>query len=118
MDELRDLLTPALYQRNPFRILGETVTASTREINRRESVRGKKAKLGLPVEDTVAGLLAPSSPPTQEQRKAALKRLHTPRDRFLAELFWFWPAPDTSDTALRALQENDLATATERWEAD
>jgi methionyl aminopeptidase len=118
MDELQDLLTPVLYQQNPFRVLGHSIAVSTREIVKRESSRHQKVRLGLEVDGDSTSPFRPIVPSTEQEREAALKRLRTPRDRFLAELFWFWPSPNISDPALCALEAEDIDAAIELWGAE
>ena len=120
MDELQKILTPDLYRANLFRILNLPVTATAREVQRREARRQMEARLGIQTEQNSDGPLALTPPPSEEQIKAALERLHSPVERFLAELFWFWPSVGPSDEALVLLAggKTDEAEAIKKWTAD
>ena len=117
-DDACKALTPDLYRTNLFRILGLPVTAAARDVQRREARRDLQAKLGLPALEIAGGLLALRPPPGHDEVRAALARLHTPLDRFQAELFWFWPLEDGPDPALRAVEEGRLADAATIWDCE
>lgn len=115
-DDVYTVLTPDLYRTNLFRILGLPVTAAARDVQRREARRELEAKLGLPTLTAAGGgLLALSPPPTQDEIRGALARLHAPLDRFQAEFFWFWPLEEGPDPALRAVEEGRPADAAAIW---
>lgn len=114
-DDVCKALTPDLYRTNLFRILGLPVSAASRDVQRREARRALEAKLGLPTSKEGGGILALSPSPTQDEVRAALARLHTPLERFLAEFFWFWPLDDGPDPALQAIEEGRLSDAAALW---
>lgn len=114
-DDVYKVLTPALYRTNLFRILGLPVTAAARDVQRREARRELEAKLGFPSLDVAGGILALDPPPSQDEVRGALARLHAPLDRFQAEFFWFWPLDEGPDPALRAVEEGRLADAAAIW---
>jgi hypothetical protein len=118
MDELQKLLTPELYRKNPFRILNLPVTANARDVQRREARRQMEVNLGIAAGQTGGGPLALIPSPDEEQIKDALERLHDPTDRFLAELFWFWPSADQPDEALLALEQGKTDEAIRTWSAE
>jgi hypothetical protein len=114
-DDVCKALTPDLYRINLFRILGLPVTAVSRDVQRREARRALESKLGLPTAEEGGGILALTPPPSQQEVRAALARLYTPLERFMAEFFWFWPLNDGPDPALQALEEGRLTNVTAIW---
>jgi hypothetical protein len=118
MDELQTMLRPELYRNNLFRVLNLPVTATAREVQRREARRQMEAKLGLATEQSANGILALKPPPDEARIQIALEQLHSPTDRFLAELFWFWPKSHGADKALLALDGGDIDLATKQWTDD
>lgn len=114
-DDVYKVLTPDLYRRNLFRILGLPVTAAARDVQRREARRELEARLGLPTPGVSGGILVLDPPPTPDEIRGALARLHAPLDRFHAEFFWFWPIGEEPDPALRAVEEGRLADAAAIW---
>jgi hypothetical protein len=117
-DDVCKALTPDLYRTNLFRVLGLPVTAASREVQRREARRALEAKLGLPTDSHAGGSLSLDPPPTQQEVRAAVARLHTPLERFLAEFFWFWPLDDGQDPALLAIEEGRLSDAAALWRGE
>lgn len=106
------LATAEIYARNPFRVLGVGVDASRQDIERVQRRRAMQAKLGLGgAEDD--GVFPVEADPQAD--RAALEALGRPVDRFLYELFWFWPL-DGDDEALDALDRGDAAGAVAAWE--
>ena len=118
MDELVQLLTPDLYRKNLFRVLQLRVTASARDVQRREERRQMELKIGNAQASASDGPLTLTPPPNEEALKVALQQLRTPVKRYLAELFWLWPSPNAADKTLALLEAGDLAGATKLWSSD
>jgi len=88
---LLEAATPDLYRRNAFRVLGLPVTASGRDIRRREQRLRIAERLGVAAHGGNGGYLPLDPPPTEEDIRNALQRLYDPETRLLDEFFWFWP---------------------------
>lgn len=107
--------SPRLYLDNPFRVLGLSSLAPLRDLAKRLDELRLASELGLGSYDWA---FAPNPPPTQEQVRAAAQRLGDPRQRFVAELFWFWPDsyPEKSeDPAIDELMRNVPGDAVNIW---
>jgi hypothetical protein len=107
--------TPRLYAENPFRLLGLSVLANARELNKRLDHLQLSAELGNPVADWG---FAPINSPSTETRRRAAQLLKDPRERLLAELFWFWPEnypADGTDSGMEALRAGSVADAVSFW---
>ena len=117
-EQLLDLALPGIYRKNLFRVLGLPVNATPRDVQRRENRRKMQNKLGIAGSSGSGVPLAIDPPPTEEDLRAALERLHRPMDRLLDEVMWFWPTNGDpgSDPALKALNGGDLNKATSIWE--
>ena len=113
-EPLLELATPDLYRRNSFRVLGLRVDAPLREIQRTQQRRLMQERLGIDSGDSPTRSLSLSSVSAEEQRRA-VERLARPVDRFLDELFWFWPL-GPEDRALEALDQGELRQAGRIWE--
>ncbi|GEM_PF-1374666 len=109
---------PSLYRRNLFRVLGLPVGATPRDARRLQARRQMREKLGIasPAEER-DGPLPLVPPPADEVVREALDRLGNSVERFLDEVFWFWPAPDSrgGDPALRALAGGNEDEARRVW---
>jgi len=114
---LLELATPHIYRRNLFRVLGLPINATPKDVQRQQSRRKMQEKLGLTSSNGFAGHLALDPPPTEEDIRNAIERLHRPVDRLLDEIFWFWPTKGdaSSDPALKALEEGDIKRAADIW---
>jgi hypothetical protein len=110
---LIELAKADLYSRNPFRVLGVGVDASRQDIERVQRRRAMQAELGMAGGSGQAGVFPVA--PDQEADRAALEALGRPIDRFLYELFWFWPSGDEGE-ALRALERGDFDAAAALWQ--
>lgn len=106
---------PTLYLENPFRRLGLSVLATPREVLRRVDELKLSLELG-----TVATpwAFAPEREPTVSDIRDAAQKLKAPRDRLIAEFFWFWPESyplGAPDEALAALDRGETLPALEVW---
>lgn len=111
-EPLLALAGPDLYRTNPFRVLGVRVDIGNRDLQREQQRRKIAARLGQTV-DQGAGVFAPSL--DGEEQRAAFEALARPRERFLAELFWFWPLGD-DDEALGSMADLDPERALAAWD--
>lgn len=110
-------LTPEFYRSNPFRQLGLSVLASSREILKRVDQLKLSAELGA---ETGTWAFAPVTPPTLDEIRAFAHGLKDPPRRLLHEFFWFWPENyphDSPDPALECLAQGETIQAGERWSA-
>src|SRR5579863_8424368 len=87
---LADILQPELFRRNPFRVLGLPVTATTRAIAAQVQKLGSVAERGGS-DAALEGPFPIKPPPNANDIKAAVRQLHDPLRRLLCELFWLWP---------------------------
>ena len=117
---LLDLATPELYLRNPFRVLSLPMDATSKDVQRRLSRRKMQDKLGLAPVDARQSIVAPLTPPTDEEIRAATDRLSRPTHRMLDELFWFWPTTGdaAADPAINALEAGEHTRAATIWESE
>lgn len=111
---LLDLATPEMYLRNPFRVLGLDVTASTRAVAREFERRRLMAELQQP-----SGGATGSPVATLDELRAAEAILHDPQRRLIYELFWFWPLnpEEATDPTLSYVLQGELRAAAEVWES-
>jgi hypothetical protein len=115
MEELLDVADADLYRRNPFRILDLPANASARDIQRRENRMQMEAKLGTRPASTSGNPLQLTPAADAEAVRAALERLRRPIERFLTEIFWFWPQGGTTDIGLAALASGNIDAAVAHW---
>lgn len=114
---LSEILTPDLYRRNPFRILGLPITASTRAIATHVQKRLVLAELGS-TDPSLDGPFPLKPAPTSEDIRKAERELHDPTRRILHELFWFWPldgVDGANDPGFLALKAGDVPAASRIW---
>ena len=114
---LLELATPHIYRLNLFRVLGLPITVTARDVQRQYNRRKIQEKLGLTSSNAFGGHLALDPPPTDNDIRNAMERLHRPVDRLLDEVFWFWPTQGdaSSDPALQALEQGDVKQAEAIW---
>lgn len=114
---LLDLVQPTLYDHNLFRLLQMPVDAAEWELLRRHKVLGMAKRLGSGVGPGPAPIFP--LPASADDDQALLLTIRTPVQRFIHELFWFWPGkPDqASGRGYRALQEGDEVAAYRAWVA-
>ena len=113
-----------IYLFNAFRIFNLPITASQRKVRNEfdnvESVKelggfGSKESL-----DVYNNLPFPINPkPNFIDYQNAKNRLNQPRDRFIDELFWFWPEDlnNKRDPTFKALKKADVDGAVSIWQS-
>ena len=114
---LADILQPELFRRNPFRVLGLPVTATTRAIAAQVQKLAPIAERGGS-DAALDGPFPIKPPPGTNDIKAAVRQLHDPLRRLLCELFCFWPmvgGDGASDPGFLSLKAGDTATAIKLW---
>ncbi len=114
---LIEACTPLIYVRNPFRITGLAVDASTRDIKRRIDDL-KQAEESGEAEEEHQHAFALTPPPTIEVIREAALSLQDPERRIIEEFFWFWPnkwGSGNSDPALIALKDGNKTSAFKTW---
>jgi hypothetical protein len=107
--------TTQLYEVNPFRRLGISTLASTRDVSKRIDQLQLALQIGSAAWEWA---FAPRTPPSPESLRAATQWLKSPQQRFLAEFFWFWPESyplEGSDAAMDFLAANNVAEAVNYW---
>ena len=111
------LVTPELYVRNPFRVLGVSTLASTKAIASQVQKLGVLAEIGG-VDSSLVGPFPITPPPAIDDIRKAERQLHDPVQRIIAELFWFWPLDGSdgeNDPAWKALWSGDSGRANSIW---
>ena len=113
---LLELVNPAIYRVNAFRVTGLPVTATARDVIRQGEKLRMQERLGVQATNH-ASLLPLTPPPDGDAVRAALQRLHDPERRLIDELFWFWPAElgPGRDDALERLANGDSTGAVRVW---
>lgn len=114
-DLLLSVAVPTLYLENPFRRLGLSVLASPREVLRRVDELKLSLELGTV---STPWAFAPEQELTESDIRDAAQKLKSPRERFVAEFFWFWPESYPlagTDEALVALDQGETLPALEVW---
>ncbi|GAA1028731.1 MULTISPECIES: hypothetical protein [Amycolatopsis] len=102
---VREVATPELYRRNPFRIVGLTATATRREVReRRLRVLGVLEVGGA----TPDGVPADA---TVDEVRAAFDALGNAEHRLVDEVFWTWGLPSDCGCPLQLHQKHDNAVA-------
>jgi hypothetical protein len=116
-DALADILKPERFRRNPFRVLGLPVTATTRatatQVQKLSAVAERAGS-----DTALDGPFPIRPPPGTNDIKAAVRQLHDPLRRLIYELFWFWPldgGDGASDPGFLALKAGDTAAAINLW---
>nr|VFJ50690.1 MAG: hypothetical protein BECKFM1743C_GA0114222_100882 [Candidatus Kentron sp. FM]VFJ50720.1 MAG: hypothetical protein BECKFM1743A_GA0114220_100872 [Candidatus Kentron sp. FM]VFK08736.1 MAG: hypothetical protein BECKFM1743B_GA0114221_100802 [Candidatus Kentron sp. FM] len=114
---LLELATPYIYRHNLFRVLGLPVNVTSKDAQRQQKRLEMQKKLGIASSEQSGRILALDPPPTEEDVRAAMERLHRPIDRFLDEIFWFWPISGDvrNDPAFKALEQQDITHAMDIW---
>lgn len=117
---LLEAARPDIYRRNLFRVLGLPVWATPSDVRRRQQRLAMQKKLGIPPSEVSKGPLVLDPPPTDEEVRAAMERLHDPETRLLDEVFWFWPTNGNGpeDPALNALENGEIEKAIAQWRQD
>lgn len=110
-------VSPALYERNPFRRLGLPVLAGAREAAKRIDELKLAAEFGIAQPDWSFG---PEQALLSEQIRAAAQDLKEPTERLIWEIFWFWPesfpAESASDAGLDHLARGETDAALGLWQ--
>jgi hypothetical protein len=104
LPELGLIMSPTIYQENPFGVLRLRVGASSREVSRRLQEAKVEAELQTNRESRVE-----ESVGVVEDVKRAGQSVRSPVNRFLYEFFWPWPTRlldgMASDEAIVAFEE-------------
>lgn len=114
-DLLLAAAVPTLYLENPFRRLGLSVLATPREVLRRVDELKLSLELGTV---STPWAFAPERELTESDIRDAAQKLKSPRDRLIAEFFWFWPDSfplGAPDPALDSLDRGETLPALEIW---
>ena len=114
---LFEVATAELYRRNAFRVLSLPVSATMRDIKRKQTKLKMREKLGVNSTGKTDGYLPLKPPPGEDDISKAMQRLQDPETRLLDELFWFWPhdLSSTDDDGLKLLAENKVNEAISLW---
>jgi hypothetical protein len=118
-ESLLAIVSPDMYRKNAFRVLGLGIEVSLRDAIKQLERRRMLAELGQP-DPSTQGRLEFRPPLSLDEIKAAEAVIHDPEQRLVHELFWFWPLDGQAaspDPALQALERGDLKTASKYWEA-
>ena len=112
-----NVMGPALFRQNAFRVLELPVDATARDIHRQAEMRAMGEKFGA-TQVTQRGPLRLEPPPDADAVRDAMRRLQDPEKRLINEFFWFWPQEfghGQEDPALRAFAEGNLKDAVRIW---
>ncbi|ATY14734.1 hypothetical protein CU254_33215 [Amycolatopsis sp. AA4] len=102
---VREVSTPELYRRNPFRIVGLPATATRREVReRRLRVLGVLEVGGAPPDGVPAEA-------TADEVRAAFDALGNAEHRLVDEVFWTWGSPAECGCPLQLHRKHDNAVA-------
>lgn len=105
-----------LIEKNPFRILGLSITANARVIQKQINTVETYSEMGKAMSfDTDYPFLAPVERTTAVIDEAK-RRIQLDEHKFQHSLFWFWPNNSTDDLALELLSDGKVDKATEIWE--
>jgi len=114
---LLEMARPAIYEENPFRVLGVSVLAGTREVTKRVDELKLAEEFGAGAPEWS---FAPAQALTVEQIRTAAQELKEPASRLIQEFFWFWPEnfpeDSTGDEGLGHLERGETAQAVEYWQ--
>lgn len=122
-------VSPELYIRNAFRILGISSNASPRVIKKELGRIRLQEKLNQPQDSGgyLMELVSESTPDEGalltgktriELAQEAVERLNDPQKRLIEEFFWFWPEDTkkrSKDDAILFSNSGDFAAAGEVW---
>jgi hypothetical protein len=112
-----DQVTPAVYEKNPFRLLGLSVVAGLRDVAKRIDELKLAAEFGIAQADWSFG---PEQALSGEQIRAAAQHLKEPVERLLWELFWLWPEnypeEEGGDEAMGYVTRGETHQAIEYWQ--
>jgi hypothetical protein len=105
-----------LYQKNIFRITGQPVDATSKEV----AIQAQRLQMLEEVSgDAMTSSAFPlNPPPTAEQIRAALARMKEPEHRLVDEFFWYWPetfGDSKNDPAMQAFLAGDGQKALAMW---
>jgi hypothetical protein len=114
---LLEIADQELYRRNAFRILVVDIERTDREIEKELEQRRMMQKLGRSGPE-LKGVFSIHPPPDMDALRAAEQRLRDLEQRFLHELFWFWPLSPggaRTDIGLLAVARGDVQYASRYW---
>ncbi|WP_409185083.1 hypothetical protein F9C11_12825 [Amycolatopsis sp. VS8301801F10] len=102
---VREISTPELYRRNPFRIVGLTAVATRREVRERRLRVLGVLEVGGATPDGVA------ADATVDEVRAAFDALGNTEHRLVDEVFWIWGRPAGCGCPLQLHRKHDNAVA-------
>lgn len=102
-----------LYRDNAFRITGQAVGTSLRDVKRQKARMAMMGQLGMQGDDRPCLPLKPA--PEAQTLSAATHRLQDPVQRLVDELFWFWPETP-GDPVIELLKANRAGEAIAAWQ--
>ncbi|MBN9747275.1 hypothetical protein DMP23_40335 [Amycolatopsis sp. A1MSW2902] len=102
---VREVSTPELYRRNPFRLVGLTAVATRREVRERRLRVLGVLEVGGAVPDGVP------ADATVDEVRAAFDALGNTEHRFVDEVFWIWGMPVDCECPLQLHRAHDNAVA-------
>ncbi|MYW90138.1 hypothetical protein G3I59_05755 [Amycolatopsis rubida] len=102
---VREVSTPELYRRNPFRIVGLTAAATRREVRERRLRVLGVLEVGGAVPDGVP------ADATVDEVRAAFDALGNTEHRLVDEVFWTWGMPADCECPLPLHRAHDNAVA-------
>ncbi len=105
--------TEQLYRDNAFRITGQAVGTSLRDVKRQKARMAMRGQLGMAGDDRPCLPLKPA--PDPQTLSAATHRLQDPVQRLVDELFWFWPETP-NDPVIELLKANRAGQAIAAWQ--
>jgi len=113
-ERILDAINEQLYRTNVFRLTGESVRASYREIRRRTEEIELQLKLGQKPTATAGPLPVDEYPDGQSLRQLT-QRLTDPEIRLLHEMFWLWPLDGSDEDTTSYGSESLTEDMHEMW---
>jgi hypothetical protein len=115
---MKDVVTPHLYRRNAFRVLGLLTNVTATDLLKHQKRLQVMEKLGTGGGGGPTGVLPLSPPPDVDALRRAGQRIQDPETRLMDELFWFWAvdaASPSDDSGIVHLRNGEIAAAEALW---